>query len=326
MEKSRSQKLRLGIFVILGSVLLVLAAYFIGNKQSILGGSFEIKAVFKNINGLQTGNNVRFSGITVGTVKRIEMINDTTINIYMVIDDDMLNHIHKNAVAAIGSDGLVGSMIINIGPGVGEAPLIKPGDEVRTYSRIATEDMMRTLSVTNDNAALLTADLLNVTRLMLQGHGTVGKLLNDTNMAGDLEQAITNLKGISEEVNLAMSEVRQLIQKIRFEGSPAEVLLNDTASGMKVQSMIASLDSSGMIFKQTIENLNELVEKVKNGEGAINYLATDPEFAQNLDSTMTNIKNGAANFNENMEALKHNFLLRKYFKRQEAAKLKDDAH
>lgn len=317
MKQSISQKIRLGIFVIIGSAFLILAVYFIGNKQSVLGGGFQVSAVFKNVNGLQTGNNVRFSGITVGTVKDIEMQNDTTIRVLMTIDDDMLGHIRKNAVAAIGSDGLVGSMIVNISPGAGKAPLVQPGDRLRAYSRIASEDMLSTLSVTNENAAQLTADLLEITQTVLHGEGTVARLLQDTGMARDMHMAVANLKDIGEEVNLAMGEVRTLIAKVKFEGSPAEVLLNDTSSGRTLQNVISNLDSSSNEFQRTVENLNSLVKEVKRGNGAINFLATDTNFVRNLDSTMRHVEEGTAKFNENMEALKHNILFRGYFRKKE---------
>lgn len=326
MRNSTSNHLRLGIFVLVGTLLLLTAIYVLGNRQSMFGGTFEIAAVFKNVNGLQSGNNVRFSGITVGTVKSIDMINDTTIRVGMVIDENMQNNISKNAVAAIGSDGLVGSMIINISPGMGQAELIQPGEQIRTYSRIASEDMLGTLSVTNENAALLTADLLRITQAAMRGEGTVARLLNDKNMAGDMYEAIANLRGISEEVNLAMQEVRLLLEKFQFEGSAAEVMLNDTASGRKMRTLIENLEASSAGINELVENLNSVVNKAREEEGALHYLTSDTVFVQRLDSTMQSIEQGAASFNENMEALQHNFLLRPYFKKQEkkAAKLKED--
>ena len=169
MAKTTLENLKLGIFVVLGTALLLIAAYLLGNRQNMFGKTFGITAVFKNANGLQNGNNVRFSGINVGTVSQIEMVNDTTIRVHMIITEKMQEHIKNDAIAMIGSDGLVGSMLINIVPGSGEAPLIKEGDVLESVSKIATQDMLSTLNVTNENAALLTADLLEVTRSLARG-------------------------------------------------------------------------------------------------------------------------------------------------------------
>src|SRR6478736_5095986 len=117
MEKTTSQKIRLGIFVIIGLALFIVTVYFIGQKQKLFGGTNDLYTVFNNVNGLELGNNVRYSGVNVGTVSEIIMINDTTIKVTMMIDDAIFHHIKKNAIATIKSDGLVGNMIINIVPG-----------------------------------------------------------------------------------------------------------------------------------------------------------------------------------------------------------------
>ncbi|MFY8009556.1 MAG: MlaD family protein, partial [Flavobacterium sp.] len=157
MEKTASQKIRLGLFVIIGLTLFVLTIYFIGSKQQMFGKTETLTAVFNNVAGLQLGNNVRYSGINVGTVRSIEIVNDSTINVEMQIDETILPHIKKNAVATIGSDGLVGSVIINIIPGKGESLPVQPGDVIKSNNRIRTDDMLSTLNVTNENAAQLTA-------------------------------------------------------------------------------------------------------------------------------------------------------------------------
>ena len=139
MEKSNSQKIQLGIFVIIGTIVFLAAIYFVGNKQNMFGNTSNLKAVFANVNGLQPGNNVRYAGIDIGTVTEIEMINDTTININMLIDNKIMHHIQKNAVATISSDGLVGNMIVNIIPGKGVAKKVENGDVIQSYSRIGTD-------------------------------------------------------------------------------------------------------------------------------------------------------------------------------------------
>lgn len=152
MAKTTSEKIRLGIFVIFGTAFLVVAVYLIGNNQSMFNKTFTISSIFNNVNGLQLGNNVRFSGINVGVVKAIEMENDTTIRVRMSIEQKMQQHIKKDAIATIGSDGLVGNMLVNILPGKGSSEYLKDGDQIISYSRIGTADMLGTLNVTNENA------------------------------------------------------------------------------------------------------------------------------------------------------------------------------
>ena len=132
MEKTANQKIKLGLFVVIGTILFVSVIYFMGNKQNLFGNTITIKAIFGNVNGLQKGNNVRFAGIDIGTVNEIEMINDSSIVVNMVIKKKMINHIKKNAIATINSDGLVGNMIVNIIPGKGNALEITEGDVIQS--------------------------------------------------------------------------------------------------------------------------------------------------------------------------------------------------
>ncbi len=324
MAKTALENLKLGVFVVLGTILLLFAAYLIGNRQNMFGKTFPLSATFNNANGLQTGNNVRFSGINVGTVSKIEMINDTTIMVHMIIEEKMLDQIKKDAIATIGSDGLVGSMLVNIVPGRGEAAFIKPGDELESYSKIATQDMLSTLNVTNENAAMLTSDLLNVTQSLIKGKGTLGKLLNDTLMASDLQQTIANLKQTSKQANSAISELNRMIGSVDFEKSAAGVLLADTVSAERMRNIILHLEHSSIEIDKMSQDIQTMLGEVKDGKGAINYLATDTLFVKRLDETMQHIEQGTERFNENMEALKHNFLTRGYFRKLERQKRKED--
>lgn len=317
MAKTTMENLRLGIFVVLGTALLVLAAYLIGNRQNMFGQTFTISAVFSNANGLQKGNNVRFSGINVGTVRNMEMVNDTTIRVYMVIDENMQQHIKKDAVATIGSDGLVGSMILNILPGNGTGDVIVAGDELQSYTRIATQDMLSTLNTTNENAAILTSDLLKVTQAMTKGKGTLGMLLNDTLMAMDLMRTITNLKNASRNANHTIQKLNTTLDQVDFEKSAAGVLLSDSLNGLKIQNVLTNLELSSTEITATTQNLNNMIREIKEGKGAIDYLANDTILVNSLDQTMKNIEAGSIKFNENMEALKHNFLTRRYFRKLE---------
>ncbi|PWL40384.1 MCE family protein [Flagellimonas aquimarina] len=326
MEKTTVEKIRLGVFVILGTILLVLGAYLIGNRQNLFGSTFNINAVFKNVNGLQKGNNVRYSGIDIGTVNGIKMFNDTTIVVNMIIQEKMLQHIRKNAIATIGSDGLVGSMIVNIVPGKGIGLPIASGDEIESYSRIGAEDMLSTLNVTNENAALLTADLLQVTESLKNGKGTLGRLLNDTIMSKDLHQTVVNLKNMSSEANTALKELNEIITHINFEESVANVLISDSLSGQQMKTIMTNLELSSNKIASISNSLDSLSLNLSKGKGTVNYLATDTILVNQLESTMKNIEEGTKRFNENMEALKHNFLTRRYFKKlkKEEAKTKND--
>ncbi|MEP2935196.1 MAG: MlaD family protein [Gilvibacter sp.] len=324
MKRTRSEKLRLGLFVSLGTILFVAAVYLIGQRGSMFSKTFTISSYFQNVNGLQRGNNVRYSGIDIGTVKAISMLNDSTIQVDMNIQEKIISHIKKNAIATIGSDGLVGNMIVNIVPGRGESTLIENGDIIESFSKIGADDILSTLSVGSENAAILTNDLLKITTSMLEGRGTLGLLLNDTIMAQDLKRSVYNLKMASQGASNTINELNSVVSDIRnTDDTVLGMILNDTISGNKLKSVLTNLETSSLEIQSVLGNINKVVDDLNSGEGAYNYLTQDTTMVNTLEATLKNIEEGTDKFNQNMEALKHNFLFRPYFKKQERQARKD---
>jgi len=317
MKKTSKETFNLGLFVVIGLFIFIAAIYFIGEQKNMFDKTFTISANFNNVNGLMQGNNVRYSGINVGTVKNINMINDSTINVELVINEKMVKHIKKDAIATIGSDGLVGNMIVNIIPGQGLAGPIAPGDNIKSYTKIGTGEMLYTLNTTNENAALLTSKLLDIVNSITKGKGTLGMLINDTIAANDIKETLNNLKLTSVQTNNTMLKLNSLIAEIDLEESVAGVLLNDTTEANKVRHIISNLETSSLEIQSVITNLNETIINLKEGEGAVNYLSNDPELVKQLKESIKSINEGTDKFNQNMEALKHNFLTRGYFKKLE---------
>lgn len=322
MEKTTSQKIRLGLFVIIGLLIFVLATYLIGDKQKMFGKTSHLETIFDNVNGLQIGNNVRYSGVNVGTVRGIEMINDTNIKVDMIIDKAIFKHIKKDAVATIGSDGLVGSMIINILPGKGTQSPVEPGDKISSVNRIRTEDLLNTLNKTNNNAAHLTENLLTITEEINDGKGTIGLLLNDAEIAKDLKETMRYLKISGRETANATKNLNRLLESMNNKDNVIGVL-NDTAVANSIKTIVSNLDNSTIEINKVVTNLNKTILNIKDGKGALNYLSNDPKLVNKIDSTMTNVTESSAKLNENLEALKHNFLFRGYFRRLEKEKIKE---
>jgi phospholipid/cholesterol/gamma-HCH transport system substrate-binding protein len=324
MKKSSSQKIGLGVFVILGTILLVTALYFIGNRQNIFGNNMTINAYFNNVNGLKLGNNVRYSGIFTGTVSKIEMTDEALILVEMIIEEKLGKKIKTNAVATIGTNGLVGSTIVNIIPQEGVFPFLKSGDTIQTYSKIGADDMLNTLSTTNENAALLMSDLLDITTQIRKGKGTIGMLINDSLVAQDLKQSIFQLKKTAAGASNTIAKLNAIVSSIDLEESVAGVLLNDSIAAGKMSNVLTNLEKSSASIDSITSNLNIYLKQIKAGEGALNYVVNDENLTKDIDSTMSNIKEATYRFNENMEAMRHNFLFRGYYKKLEKEQKKKD--
>ncbi|MES2398045.1 MAG: MlaD family protein [Bacteroidota bacterium] len=194
MKKSTGNKMKLGIFVSISITLFIVGIYFIGQRQQLFSSTFQISGIFRDISGLQVGNNVRFSGINIGIIENIEQITDSTVKVDMVINEDTRRFIKKNAKAIIGSDGLMGNKIILIIPGPVGKKELNNNDTIETAQAVSMDDILIKIKVTADNAASITDDLALIMQSISEGKGTIGKLLMDSTLANNLDGAIVNIK------------------------------------------------------------------------------------------------------------------------------------
>ena len=194
MKKNTSNKIKLGIFTSLGILLLILAIYFIGERQQLFRSTFHLTGVFKDVAGLQAGSNVRFSGVNVGTVDNIRIVSDTSVKVEILVDESTRKFIKKDALASIGSEGLMGNKILIIIPGTGGKKEIENNDMVETVQPIDMDDVMLSLKKTIDNASNITTNLSSITGNIQSGKGTIGRLLMDHSLAQNFDSSIVYLK------------------------------------------------------------------------------------------------------------------------------------
>jgi phospholipid/cholesterol/gamma-HCH transport system substrate-binding protein len=326
MEKSKIQLLKLGVFVMTGLALFVLGIYLLGNQQSMFGNTAKIYSLFKDVKGLKVGNNIRFSGYNVGTVKKIEFKTDSTILVTFVVQKDVLARMNKKTEANISTDGLVGNMIINlIYRGQDTHPLVE-NDTIFAHQSPSTDDMMTILNKTNQNAAHLTTDLLLITDKMVNGHGPIGLLLNDESFSYELKQVLKNANLTINSGNSAVKDLHKIISSLDKSDNVVG-MLKDTSISRKIKNTIATLESSASAANNTIDNINSFVEEAKSSNGAVNYLIKDTSLVNRIDhtgaaidSTTQNLIKTSLLLNENLEALKHNIFFRGYFKKLEKKK------
>jgi phospholipid/cholesterol/gamma-HCH transport system substrate-binding protein len=194
MKKNTGNKIRLGMFVSISAVMFIAGIYFVGQRQHLFSSTFHISGIFKDISGLQEGNNVRFAGINVGIVEAIEQITDSTVRVDMLINENSRKFMKKNARAIIGSDGLMGNKLMLIIPGIASKEVLADNDTLQTSQPISMDDILVKLKVTSDNAADITSDLSAITANIRAGKGTIGKLFMDSLFAQHVDQAMVNIK------------------------------------------------------------------------------------------------------------------------------------
>ncbi len=193
-NKQTGNRIRLGIFVSIAIALFIFVIYFIGNRQNLFTKTFHVSGIFKDLGGLQVGNNVRFTGMNVGTINDVEIISDSTVKVDMVIKKHVQKFMREDAVATIGSEGLMGNKVINLLAGTPGKPTIKDGGSVKTIAAVSMDAIMKNLEITTVNASLITNDIAALTYNIRTGRGAIGKFFMDTTFAKSVDQTIVNAK------------------------------------------------------------------------------------------------------------------------------------
>lgn len=211
MKKKAGNKITLGIFVSIGIFLFITGIYFIGERQQMFTNTFIIKGKFKSVNGLKVGNNVQFSGINVGIIENIEIISDSCVSVDMTIDEGVRKFIKKDAVAIIGSEGLMGNKIMKITSGSDSQEPIKNNDFIVTAVPVNIDDILSKIKITVDNAAIISDQLAGILLKVNNGNGTIGRLLQDSTIAENINKTIINLKqsskGLTENMEAAKHNI-----------------------------------------------------------------------------------------------------------------------
>src|SRR5258708_22766772 len=165
----------------------MLAVFFIGNQKNMFSSTFNIYGTFKNVNGLQAGNNVRFAGINVGVVQDINIVTDSLVRVDLTINNNVKKFIKKDSKLSIGSDGLMGDKLIIIVPGgITSTQVVQPGNQLASIAPVNIDKVVAKLIKVIDNAESLTGGLSEIVGKVNSGQGSIGRLLNSDKLSKDL--------------------------------------------------------------------------------------------------------------------------------------------
>jgi len=294
---------RLGIFVFIGLILIIAAIFLIGNKESMFSSTFTVKAYFNNIEGLRKGAQVRFSGIDVGSVKSIQIVNDSLgqVQVVLKLTADVQKYLRGDAKATIETEGLVGNKVVTLVPGTQSGGGMYDGAIIQGINPLGFSAIIEETKGTLHYTREMTKNLSEIVAKVNEGEGTVGRLIND-------ESLYNSTTSLVRSADKSFSSISQKLDTV-------SVVANSLLTG--VQSIIKNVD-------QMVTNVDGVVSDVKNGKGLLGQFIMDKSgldtgFAKvvgDLVKITEHTKAGAEKFEENMEALKRNWLFKNYFEQR----------
>jgi phospholipid/cholesterol/gamma-HCH transport system substrate-binding protein len=305
-----------GIFIFFGIAILMAGILVLGGQRKTFEKTITLNAVFNDVGGLQKGNNIWFSGVKVGTVKKLRLISQTQVEVEMRIEKQAEDFIRKDSRAKIGSDGLIGNKIVIVYGGSQTMPAVKSGDTLQTEVPINSAEMMNTLQESNKNLSAITTDFKVVSHRLANGEGTVGKLLTDDSLARQLAATAATLQMASTNIQMLTANLADYTSKLQKQGSLTNELVNDTVFFARLKAASLQIQEASRNAKELTGNLSEVSYKLKDSSNLAGVVLHDQGTADNLKATVENLKSGTKKFDEDMEALQHNFLFRGFFRKR----------
>jgi len=313
------RQITVGIFIFLGLLIFILGVFTLGGQKKTFNKSISLRIVFDDIQGLKQGNNVWFSGVKIGTIKKIQFYGTSQVEVVVDIDEEAHKYIHKDATASISSDGLIGNKIIVITGGSTKLPFIEDGDELMVSTTLSTDEIMKTFQVNNKNLVDITNDFKTLAKGLVDGKGTAGALLSDQQIAENFKTIVENLKNTTLAANKMSLELNQFTRKMNTKGGLADKLLTDTAVFAQIENSVKELQKTAKAAAVMTENLNATSAKLNRTDNAVGVLLNDTTTAEQVRSIMTNLETSSKKLDEDLEALQSNFLFRGFFKRKAKA-------
>lgn len=320
MKNEFIKNIKLGFFVLTSLTFLILLFYMIGKNKNFFGSNFKLRARFENIQGLKAGNNIRFAGIDVGTVDKIDIINDTLLEVIMIIDKKMLSVIRKNAIASIGTDGLVGNKVINISAIKQKSEFVKNNDMLYTKRAIDTDEMLKTLNKSNNDISIITENLKSVSDKLNKGKA-LWNLINDSNLSSQIKSSINKINTSTNKINVLLDNTNTIVKDVKKGKGTISKLLYDTTLSKNIQNSAYNLEATSKKTSELSSSLKTLTENLKNdiedGSGIIHLIFKDSMAKKELTESITYIKKDSKGLNEIIDAIKKSILFRRYFKKKD---------
>lgn len=305
-----------GMFLFFGLVILVIGILAIGNLHNSFVKKIMITTIFDEVNGLQDGNNIWFSGVKIGTVKTLNFCGKSQVKVNMLIDHESQPYIRKDAKAKISTDGLIGNKIIVIYGGSDIMAAVEEGDTLGIEKNLSTDDMMNTLQENNKNLLSITNDFKVISKKIMNGEGTLGKLLSDESLYDNIGQTVSALNKASENAEKLTASIADYAVRINQKGSLTDDLVSDTVVFSTIKATVLELRQISVTAAELTSNLKNATSDLNNSSSPAGVILHDQPAATDLKATIKNLEISTQKLNEDLEALQDNFLFRGYFKKK----------
>jgi phospholipid/cholesterol/gamma-HCH transport system substrate-binding protein len=219
-----SRAVRLGAFIVATLAILVTGVFIIGGKQYLFSSTYQLKAQFDNVVGLDAGGDVRVGGVHSGTVRNIVLPHKPGEKVTVIVDLGKSTHeiIKRDSVATIETEGLLGNQFVAISFGSAGSGDVRDGDTLASEAPLEMADLFQKTSDILDssqqarkNATQATANLDSISAKIDRGQGTAGALVNDKALYANLEQTTAAMRDTMVQAQAGVTDFQENMEAMK---------------------------------------------------------------------------------------------------------------
>jgi phospholipid/cholesterol/gamma-HCH transport system substrate-binding protein len=219
-----SRAARLGVFIVATLAILVAGIFIIGGKQYLFRSTYQLRAQFDNVVGLDAGGDVRVGGVHSGTVHSIVLPHKPGERVTVVMDLDKTTHeiVKQDSVATIETEGLLGNQFLAISFGSARSGEVQDGGLIASQPPLEMAELLQKASGLLDgtqqaiqNATQATANLDSISAKIDKGQGTAGALVNDKQLYTNLEQTSSSMRDTMVQAQAGVTDFQENMEAMK---------------------------------------------------------------------------------------------------------------
>src|SRR5690349_20356001 len=256
MKTTNSKRaVTVGVFIFLGIAIFIAGVLTLGGQKKTFEKKESVRAVFKDVGGLQVGNNIWFSGVKIGTVKKMTFTPRSEVEVIMSIESKTQQYIRKDAKAKISSEGFIGNKIVVIFGGTAASPPVAENDALAVDKGLSTDEMLATLQQNNKNLLDITGNIKQMTERLMNRQGSAGKILSHETLANDLQATVTRFSAASSRIQKITADAAGYTSQFQSEGSLTNELIHDTVFYSRLKATAQQMQLASITIKESSDNI-----------------------------------------------------------------------